>query len=493
MRKLKAPPRASILIESLRDIGYTLETALADVIDNSISAKASTIHLLVDTSSPDVRMGVLDDGIGMTESELFAAMRLGSKSPSDQRDSWDLGRFGLGLKTASFSQCRRLTVISRRDGETHAALWDLDDVVESDEWLVEIPDDLSTIPWVDRLGTSGTLVVWEKLDRLIDQVGSDADRSHFVRAVDNARAHLELVFHRFLSIEPGQSNVQMFLNERPLKPIDPFHRGHPATLEGPIEKIKVADEEVVVQPFTLPHHQKVSPAEWNRYAGSEGYVKNQGFYVYRGRRLIIYGTWFGLARQLELTKLARVRIEMPNRLDFAWKIDVRKSSAQPPYQVRERLRRIIEKLGASSKRVYTARGRRLVEENRIPIWGRSQNKNEITYRINDEHPLHIDFMSRLPLEMQNEFIHLLEVTGAALPIDALFADFGGDSQNVSSNITSNAALRYAVETTYSSLLSTGFSENDVATMMQVAEPFRSNWPQTQEILGQMSNKRSLHE
>lgn len=493
MRKVKAPPRASILIESLRDIGYTLETALADVIDNSISAKASTIHLLFDTSSSEVSIGVLDDGIGMTEADLFAAMRLGSRSPSDQRDNSDLGRFGLGLKTASFSQCRRLTVVSRRDGETSAARWDLDEVVETDEWLIEIPDDLSTIPWVDRLGETGTLVVWEKLDRLVEQVGSDADRSHFIRAVDDARAHLELVFHRFLSSEPGQSNIQMFLNERPLEPFDPFHRGHPATLEGPIEKIKVAGEEVVVQPFTLPHHQKVTPAEWDRYAGPEGYVKNQGFYVYRGRRLIIYGTWFGLARQLELTKLARVRIEMPNRLDFAWKIDVRKSSAQPPYQVKERLRRIIEKLGASSKRVYTARGRRLVEENRLPIWGRSQNKNEITYRINDEHPLQIDFMSRLPLEMQNEFIHLLEITGAALPIDTLFADFGGEAQNVSSNITSNAALRYAVETTYSSLLSTGFSENDAATMMQAAEPFRSNWPQAEEILEQMSNKGSLDE
>ena len=493
MRNVKAPPRASILIESLRDIGYTLETALADIIDNSISAKASTIHLLVDTSSPEVRVGVLDDGIGMTESELFTAMRLGSRSPSDRRDGSDLGRFGLGLKTASFSQCRRLTVVSRRDGETSAACWDLDDVVETDEWLIEIPDDVRTIPWIDRLGETGTLLVWEKLDRLLEQVGSDADRTHFIRAIDDARAHIELVFHRFLSKEPGQANIQILLNERPLESFDPFHRGHPATLEGPIEKIGVAGEEVVVQPYTLPHHQKVNLDEWNKYAGREGYVKNQGFYVYRGRRLILYGTWFGLARQMELTKLARVRIEMPNGLDLAWKIDVKKSSAQPPYQVRERLRRIIEKLGATSKRVYTTRGRRLVEENRLPLWSRNQNKNEITYRINDEHPLLVDFMSRLPQEMQNEFIHVLEITGAALPMDTLFADFGGEPQNVSSNSTSIEALRFAVEKTYSSLLSTGFSEIDVATMMQVAEPFRSNWPATQEILDEMGSGGSLNE
>ena len=493
MRKVKAPPRASILIESLRDIGYTLESALADVIDNSISAKASTIHLLVDTSSPEISIGVLDDGIGMTEPELFAAMRLGSKSPSDQRDSSDLGRFGLGLKTASFSQCRRLTVITRLHGETSAARWDLDDVVETDEWLIEIPDDLSTIPWFDQLGETGTLVVWEKLDRLIEQVGSDADRSHIIRAVDDARAHLELVFHRFLSSEPGQSNIRMFLNERPLEPFDPFHRGHPATLEGPIEKIKVAGEEVVIQPFTLPHRQKVTLDQWNKYAGPEGYVKNQGFYVYRGRRLILYGTWFGLARQMELTKLARVRIDMPNGLDADWKIDVKKASAQPPYQVKERLRRIIEKFGATSKRVYTARGWKLVEENPLPVWNRLQNKNEISYRINESHPLLIDFMSRLPQEMKSKFQHLVEITGATLPIDALFADFGGESHNVSSNTTSNDALRYAVETTYEGLLSTGFSEDAVATMMQVAEPFRSNWPETQKILDKMGSGGSLNE
>ena len=182
-----------------------------------------------------------------------------------------------------------------------------------------------------------------------------------------------------------------------------------------------------MQPFTLPHHGKVTPTEWEHHAGPEGYLRNQGFYVYRERRLIIHGTWFGLTRQTELTKLARVRIDIPNSLDAAWKIDVRKASAQLPPSVRERLRRIIEPLGATSKRVYTTRGRRLIEGNRIPVWNRVQNKNEIVYRINDEHPMVVDLLSRLPAEVRGDLLRTIEIAGASLPMDALFADLGGDT------------------------------------------------------------------
>jgi hypothetical protein len=129
---------------------------------------------------------------------------------------------------------------------------------------------------------------------------------------------------------------------------------------------------VKVQAYTLPHHKK-DPEGWERHAGKAGYLKNQGFYVYRGKRLIIHGTWFGLARQTELTKLARVRIDMPNEMDAEWKIDVKKASAQPPYHIRERLKRIIETLGASSRRVYTARGRRLTADSQLPVWQRIQD------------------------------------------------------------------------------------------------------------------------
>ena len=482
MRAFELPPHPSSLIESIRDIGYSLSTALADLIDNSITARATTIQVLASVGEPDLKVGILDDGAGMSESDLFEAMRLGSRSPLEERAHSDLGRFGLGLKTASFSQCRAVTVATRTGGTTACARWDLDRIAASDVWLVEAPDDPESIPWAKLLGDTGTLVVWEKLNSGSVDEASGLHAADFVRQLDEARSHLELVFHRFLEGDPGHPKVSILLNNRPLKPFDPFHSRHPATIAGPEERIGVAHADVLVQPFTLPHHSRVTPAEWERYGGPEGYFRNQGFYVYRERRLIIHGTWFGLARQSELTKLARVRIDMPNSLDAAWKIDVKKASAQLPPAVRERLRRIIEPLGAVSKRVFTARGRKLIEENRIPVWARVQNKNQIFYRINDEHPMIVALLQRLPPEARGDFLRVIEVAGASLPMDALFADLGGGTDSVVGSVTSEEALRYASLTTFTHLLETGRSRDDVLTMMSAAEPFRSNWERTTQII-----------
>ena len=493
MRIVEIPPKPSPLIESIRAIGYSLSTALADLVDNCIAAQAETIQIFASTEPSEVRVGILDDGVGLTEVELLEAMRLGSRSPLEERAKSDLGRFGLGLKTASFSQCRVLTVVSRTSGSTSCARWNLDHIAESGSWEVHILDDLASIPWVNLIGSSGTLLVWEQLGLVTDGGDSARDEADFVRQLDEARIHLELVFHRFLSGEPGRGRVSIEMNNRPLEPFDPFHSRHPATIAGPEELIRVENESILVQAFTLPHHGKVTSSEWERYAGPEGYLRNQGFYVYRERRLIIHGTWFGLARQAELTKLARVRIDMPNSLDGAWKIDVKKASAQLPPPVRDRLRRIIEPLGAASKRVYRTRGRKLIEENRIPVWSRIQNKNQISYRINDEHPMVLDLLSKLPPEVRGDLLRVIEVAGASLPMDALFADLGGDPGSVVGDGTSEQALRYAAVTTFAHLNTTVESVEDVLTMMRVAEPFRSNWKRTEQILSEDHNGKWQHE
>lgn len=485
MRTVSAAPSAASLIESMRDLGYSLETALADVIDNSVTAGASKIEIFANTSSPSVTMGVLDNGEGMSEDELFEAMRPGSQNPMDERDASDLGRFGLGLKTASFSQCRRLTLVTRKNGATSAAVWDLDHVRETDDWLLQIPEDLSDIPLIDRLDDRGTLVVWQKMDRLMerpDSKGHAADNRHVVQQVDGAREHLELVFHRFLSGERGLKKVEIRLNDRPLEPFDPFHSSHPTTKAGPVDKMSVAGEVVTVQTYTLPHHSKVSAAEWDRYAGRGGYFRNQGFYVYRAKRLIIHGTWFGLTRQAELTKLARVRIDMPNGLDEKWKIDVKKASAQPPRQVKERLRRIIDPICATSKRVYKTRGARLISSDQIPLWLRIQDKGEIRYQLNAEHPVVADFAQELPHERRASLFRVLELASAALPLDALLADLSGEPEKVGGSEVSDPSLAHAVATTVAHLRRIGLSDEDIVDALSFAEPFRSNWKRTEGLL-----------
>ena len=220
MRIIEIPPKPSPLIESIRAIGYSLSTALADLVDNSIAARAATIQILTSLKTPDLKIGILDDGLGMTEEELLEAMRLGSRSPLEERAQSDLGRFGLGLKTASFSQCRMLTVVTRTNGATASAQWDLDRIAESGKWQVHLPDDPTSIPWVELLGEIGTLVVWEELGLGTDNGYSGRNLADFVRQMDEGRSHLELVFHRFLSGESGRRKVNIQMNNRSLEPFE---------------------------------------------------------------------------------------------------------------------------------------------------------------------------------------------------------------------------------------------------------------------------------
>lgn len=473
LRTRDATPNASAFIEGLRDVGYSLETALADIIDNSISAGANSVQILADTVSSEFKLAIVDDGEGMTEDELLEAMRPVSRNPIDVRRKNDLGRFGLGLKTASFSQCRKLTVVSRKNGLTCCARWDLDEVARSNKWLVQFFDDLTEIPWVHELKYSGTIVIWESLDRLIGNVASDIQAS-INSQIDQASEHLELVFHRFLAGESGTKKIKMFLNDRQLEGFDPFHSTHPATQVGPIEKIKVKDSILEIQTFTLPHHKK-DPEGWERYGGRAGYLKNQGFYVYRAKRLIIHGTWFGLARQKELTKLTRVRIDMPNDMDSDWKIDIKKASAHPPFYVLERLRRIIDTIVGTSRRVYVARGQRLATNDRLPVWQRLQNSNEISYIINRDHPVLADFLQKIPSDYVKDFNNIIEMIASSIPTDALFADIGDNPRHVSGHTMTEEALSNIVEMTFFALVKSGFNSREAIEMMRLADPFRHQW------------------
>ncbi len=476
-------PRASILIESLRDVGYSLPTAVSDIIDNSITAQASHIKILTETHSNQPTIAIVDDGFGMDESELLEAMRLGTKHPNASREKSDLGRFGLGLKTASFSQCRRLTVVSRKNGQTSCAIWDLDTVATSDEWIVELPNDLSKVPWIGDLTSSGTLVVWEKLDRLLDS-SAGFGQKHITRQIDETASHIEFVFHRFLSGQiPGSKRILIDLNGRELNAFDPFNSKHPATLRDPREVFQYKGDEIRIQSYTLPHHAKVSNEEWEKFGRAEGYVKNQGFYLYRNYRLIIHGTWFGLAKQSELTKLSRVQIDITNNLDAYWKIDIKKASAQLPPIVRDKLRNLIERIGGTSKKVYKKRGAILPQNSRLHVWQREQDKNRITYRLNEDHPALAKFANQINDPLCVEYKRILRLIETTLPMDSLFVDYSADPRSISQQIDNSDTFQDLVRSTYTSLVDEGFCRSNILAMMQVVDPFGGiNWPETEQVV-----------
>lgn len=475
------PPRASTLIESMRDVGYGLETALADIVDNSLSAGARVVRISVDTTAEARCIAIADDGRGLAEAELIEAMRLGSKNPLEHRAASDLGRFGLGLKTASFSQCRRLTVVSRQPSGTIGARWDLDKIAESDEWSLEILKEFQDVPFIDTLPPSGTLVVWQKLDRTGGNGTSAASHKAFVHVVDEARSHLELVFHRFLTSESRATRVSMTLNEVPLKGFDPFHSAHTSTIQGAAETIHIANQDVTVTPFTLPHHRNVTQKDWEHYAGKAGYLRNQGFYLYRAKRLIVYGTWFGLIRQTELTRLARVRIDIPNGMDSEWQIDIKKASARPPHEVRERLGAIIEVLGGPAKRVYERRGVRL-GSSKVSVWKRMQIDQRIVYAVDSESPLVTSILDALPTEHRKDVLDLLQSVGAGLPMDALFADLASTPEAVESESLDEDLLRRLLASAVSFLRTGGKSKQDVGLALRAVEPFHSEWERCEPIL-----------
>jgi hypothetical protein len=152
-------PNVGNFIESIRDIGYSFEVAVADLIDNSVTAGCSDLQIIM-VPHPELIFCLLDNGVGMSEHEIVEAMRLASRNPKEIRGKTDLGRFGLGLKTASFSQCRKLTVISKKDAVISCRQWDLDYISDQNKWLLITPEDYSDLPLLRELDElkSGTLV-----------------------------------------------------------------------------------------------------------------------------------------------------------------------------------------------------------------------------------------------------------------------------------------------------------------------------------------------
>ena len=483
-------PPAESLFESLRAFGYSFSTAIADLVDNSLAAESSAVEIQI-ADDDELRVAVIDDGHGMSREELLVAMTPGSTSPLAERQQQDLGRFGLGLKTASLSQCRRLTVITRRDGTTHALTWDLDVVQQLGRWVALEPSEDADLPFADQIGDHGTVVVWETIDGpdgVELEVGSRR-RAHAVNELTTGlSSHLELVFHRFLEGEKGRRKVNLAVNGRSLEPFDPFNRNNPATMHLPSEIIRYAGTDVVVQPFVLPHFKKVDTVTWARYAGPRGYLRGQGFYLYRNRRLIVDGSWLGLKKQTPITQLARIQVDIDNRLDREWRIGVRKDGAQLPLLVKDRLKELIDKIDLQSRKPFTHRGRRLSSAQRYPVWNRVQDAEAISYRVNVENPLITGIMEELTDVARRHLGQLLELVGASLPIEMIYSDFGTDGHSIGSGSVEDDTLEAGVVSMYQKLHDAGLSPDDIEAVLLAQDPYRSNQDKVKEILSLQQRK-----
>lgn len=422
MKEVELIPDARNLMESTRSIGYSLPAAVADLVDNSIAAEASQVEIWTPTST-EPHLLILDDGFGMTADELQTAMRYGSRFVMEERTDRDLGRFGLGLKMASLSQCRRLTVLSKKkDGCMVGARWDLDHIAVSKcPWALQVleGDDFAQVPWSERLAEApnGTLVVWENLDVLLMGINEKSFSTALLTRISDLKSHLALVFHRYIDGEAGESFRLIFNNDE-VKPIDPFlkqssHRPFAA------DSFMLAGQRIAYEPFVLPHPKNLTEED-KRMAGD--LLKDQGFYIYRNKRLVIWGTWFRLSRKLSLSKLARVQVDIPAsaELDHLWSLDVKKSSANIPEELRNALRTVVEKLAVRSGNVWKRRA--MVQRSKDAFWLREKNDvGDVTYRVNEENPVVKAFID------ENASVRvLLQLISSRLPLDSLYTDLGGD-------------------------------------------------------------------
>jgi hypothetical protein len=472
----ETPPKAGAMINTFRAFGYNLQTAIADIIDNSISAKAEKVWIQYEWAGEKSWVTITDDGNGMESDELIEAMTPGSKDPKDDREEHDLGRFGLGLKTSSFSQCKALTVLTRK--LNHSLIkrhWDLDYVNETGKW--NLLDYLSDTKFQESLEKfdKGTTVLWEKLDRLVGNANmhNEAARSVFLEEFEKVEEHLSLVFHRYME----RKKLTIWMNGNKLEPWDPFMKESEG---GQLIARESLDNNLVnVKCYVLPHISKLNPKERKRAKMDEWYHL-QGFYIYRNSRLLLYGDWLSLFTKNEHFKNARILVDIPNRLDHDWKIDIKKATATPSLMVRKDLIRLGKMTRKAAGAVHRFRGNQLMLDDSIksfdfqPVWKARKSREEIRhYYINEDHAV----IKRL-LEKQaittSEFKSALKLIGETIPVESIiqFQSEEPESHELrENNVELDSGTIALARMMYSSLKSSGMNRELAIKQIFNIEPF----------------------
>lgn len=481
-------PTADVLMTSMRSMGYTFESAVADIIDNSIAASATKIELKYPVTPTELFVAICDNGTGMTRDELYNAMKYGSRHHDEQRSEKDLGRFGLGLKSASLSQCRKLTVISKKDQTVSSFVWSLDYVEQEKSWMMaeyshEETEDVRFSDYLDDKD-SGTVVLWEDFDLM--KKSSGKVYAELASLQSSTADYIALIYHRFLSKD--RNGLEIYSNNYRIEPLDPFLEKHPKTdirrrISLPVMDNNGIERMVYVQPYVLPFQKDLSPADKKLSGGIENYRSKQGFYIYRNERLIIWGRWFGRARD-ELTKYARVKVDIPNTLDDIWGIDIKKQSAKIPGVIKSQLTKAVDEAMDISVRKQKHKGRRTKPDENIDyIWDRIEGRNNsYTYKINRESRIFDLIKGKVSEEVWAQIDMVLEEIEEAVPYQQIYIDKSQDKVEDTVSDERLAEIRSKAETLVKLAVSMGDTDTETAIQgLMKSEPF-NRYPELEEIL-----------
>lgn len=435
-KRISNPPNSNILMNSMRSIGYSFKTALADIIDNSISAEAKNIYIYSPINDDLLYVSVLDDGFGMNKEELLNAMKYGSYR--EKYGANDLGRFGLGLKSASSSQCKEFTVASKKGNQINAYKWDLNSLTDSNEWYcLELDgNEIEGLPNIGLLKKqkSGTLVIWENFD-VAYKKNNGKVRDYIVDEMDEADKHIRLVFHRFLNRKVNQ--VKIFINNYQLEGYDPFLENHPKKDSKKPSPITIGDSTIYITQYILPHQTDLSDLDIEKLGGIESLRNKQGFYIYRNDRLIIYGTWFGLntsSINSELYKYGRIKVDIPNTLDDMWEVDIKKQNATIPKQILVYLRKSVISVCENSKRKSTKRVKLDYESNDNKIWNKELSRNNKDYYYINKNSTYVSsFINEFDDSDKQRIMRFIDSLSASLPFDDIYNSIANRKNEIELN------------------------------------------------------------
>lgn len=468
-----AIPEASSMIETFRAIGYNIETAVADIIDNSISANAKNIWINFDWKGANTWLSIKDDGDGMNNEELIQAMRPGSKNPLESRSSKDLGRFGLGLKTASFSQARQLTVLSKKqDYSCVYWTWDLNYVNQTGNWdlIKYLPDSFNENALAHL--TSGTLVIWNDIDRLVKHFKQNDNSAldKFMFIMEQVKKHLAMVFHRFIE----NKKIKIFFQDIEINAWNPFLPNEQATQIFSEEQLH--NGKVIIKGFVLPHKSKISEETYKFAEGTKGWNEHQGFYIYRNERLLLAGDWLGLFRKEEHYKLIRIQIDLPNSLDADWQIDIKKSVARPPLIYKDQIKNYATKVRAQGVEVYRHRGKTPKPPNGqkfIPLWIDHKRGNKWFYKINREHPLLDIVKNQVKTDPDKSIEILIRFIEENIPSKSIYIKEAEEpeAQGKPFEGIDQDPIRKTMQTMFESLIKNGKSEKEAKSIIANIDPF----------------------
>lgn len=401
----EANPNPELLIKSIAEQGYSMETALADLIDNSISANATKIEILSKIETEPFVLFITDDGDGIDADSLKRCMQFPSQSVDIERDSSDLGRFGLGLKTASFSQTRCFTILSRKKGEKeyNALTWDVNYLKQIGEWRIIVNSKNEIDRLLDSYKTTSsaylnsfdefspnTIIIWQGLYKFEDY--GDVTQIQTIlktEITEQTTEYLSLVFHRFM--ERNINPLQIRINNVRVKPFNPFpeERTDIRTLEpshGETGFLKI-------QGFVLPNVSiKESKEGLNIWTlKNKSLMDMEGIYIYRSDRLISFGGWNKIIKKEPKLQLARLKVDIDNNSDLLFHLNVAKSQIIIPYKLKNAFYRCIINLRDEAKKEFHNYGIKTFvnnqREDRLLLYNKMATNQGVLLVLNEDFPL----------------------------------------------------------------------------------------------------------